>query len=74
LDYSFDEAAVRRRIGRAVALIGDEDPIVHSPPPITAKRLNERLGCTVQICAGRGHFNAPEQPDVLGAVEALLAA
>ncbi len=74
LDYSFDQRAVQRRLGRAVALISDDDPIVSSPVDRTKHLLESRLGCEVRICPGRKHFNQPQEPDVVTVLRELRRA
>jgi hypothetical protein len=71
LDYAFDPQVVQRRLGSAIALIGDNDPIVSSPADVTADRLRSRLSCQVRICPDRQHFNQAEEPDVLQALQGL---
>ncbi len=71
LDYAFDQRVVQRRLGSALALIGDDDPIVSAPAEVTAELLRSRLGCQVRICPGCGHFNREQEPRVVEAWQEL---
>jgi predicted alpha/beta hydrolase family esterase len=66
-----DLGRVRAHARRVVALLGEGDPTCRDPVA-NAAAWRERLGATVRIVPGAGHFRRIREPAVLEAVGALV--
>ncbi|MBL0177117.1 MAG: alpha/beta hydrolase [Ignavibacteria bacterium] len=67
-----DLARARALLPSLTVLIADNDRLT-SDYQSNALEWKRRMDCTVQIVKGAGHFNGPEQPAVLAALESVIA-
>ncbi len=72
IDTPFDWARARASARRRIVLLSDNDPFTANAAQ-TRRLFEDRLAADVRIHEGAGHFNASEEPSVLGAVLDLLA-
>ena len=73
IETPFDWRAVTQRARARHVLLSTNDPF--TPDSAQSRRLFEsRIDAEVRICDGAEHFNAPEQPRVLEAIQKLVSA
>lgn len=71
IETPFDWSRAARAAARRVVLLSTDDP--HTADVARARRqFDERLSAEVRVHDGARHFDAAEEPSVLGAVGALL--
>jgi predicted alpha/beta hydrolase family esterase len=73
IDAPLDTARVRANAPRVRLIVSDNDPFT-SDHRATAARFERELGATTTVVPGGLHFNRPEEPPVLEAISALVAA
>lgn len=68
-----DLDGIRERAGRVGVLLSDDDPFT-SDVVANREQWEQRLGATVEVVGSAAHFNHPEEPRVLSALERWYAA